>query len=183
MEPAGLCAALLPSVCAIVLACVGLLQHRRIKRPSARIDYSNRTAPLTGLLNRRAFEEALELELERAVRADRPLSVVVGDIDCFRAINEQQGHAAGDATLQAVAHNALKWKRRIDHAARIAGEEFALLLPGTDERGAFIVAERLRRAMHRSFVDSAVGVSFSFGVATAPSHGTDAVRLLRAADS
>jgi len=183
MEPAGLFAALLPSVCAIVLACVGLLQHGRIKRLSARIDDSNRTDPLTGLLNRRAFEEALELELERAVRADRPLSVVVGDIDCFRAINEHQGHAAGDATLQAVAHNALKWKRRIDHAARIAGEEFALLLPETDERGAFIVAERLRRAMHRSFVDSAVGVSFSFGVATAPSHGTDAVRLLRAADS
>ena len=183
MEPAGLLAVLLPSVCAIALACTALLQHKRIRRLRARIDDSNRTDPLTGLLNRRAFEEELELELERSVRTDRPLSVVVGDIDCFRSINERQGHAAGDATLQAVAQNALKWKRRIDHAARIAGEEFALLLPETDERGAFIVAERLRRAMHRSFVDSAAGVSFSFGVATAPSHGTDAVALLHAADS
>ena len=183
MGPAGILAALLPSACAIALACIALLQHTRIRRLRARIDDANRTDPLTGLLNRRAFEEELELELERAVRADRPLSVVVGDIDGFRAINERQGHAAGDETLKAVAQNALKWKRRIDQAARIAGEEFALLLPETDERGAFIVAERLRRAMHRSFVDSSVGVSFSFGVATAPSHGTDPVALLHAADS
>jgi diguanylate cyclase (GGDEF)-like protein/putative nucleotidyltransferase with HDIG domain len=183
MGPAGIFAVLLPSACALALACTTVLQHTRIRRLRARIDDSNRTDPLTGLLNRRAFEEELELELERAMRAERPLSVVVGDIDGFRAINERQGHAAGDATLQAVAQNALKWKRRIDQAARIAGEEFALLLPETDERGAFIVAERLRRAMHRSFVDSAVGVSFSFGVATAPSHGTDAVALLHAADS
>ncbi len=182
MEPGGILAALLPSVCAIVLAFVGVLQHRRIRSLRARIADSNRTDPLTGLLNRRAFEELLELELERAMRADRPLSVVVGDIDGFRLVNEQQGHAVGDATLQAVAHNALKWKRRIDQAARIGGEEFALLLPETDERGAFIVAERLRRAMHRSFVDSSIGVSFSFGVATAPTHGTDPVALLAAAD-
>ena len=66
-------------------------------------------------------------------------------------MNEREGHAAGDAALQAVASDALKWKRRIDQVARIGGEEFALLLPETDERGAFIVAERLRRATHRSF--------------------------------
>jgi diguanylate cyclase (GGDEF)-like protein/putative nucleotidyltransferase with HDIG domain len=183
MGPAGIFAVLLPSACALALACTTVLQHTRIRRLRARIDDSNRTDPLTGLLNRRAFEEELELELERAMRAERPLSVVVGDIDGFRAINERQGHAAGDETLKAVAQNALKWKRRIDQATRIAGEEFALLLPETDERGAFIVAERLRRAMHRSFVDSAVGVSFSFGVATAPSHGTDALAVLHAADS
>jgi diguanylate cyclase (GGDEF)-like protein/putative nucleotidyltransferase with HDIG domain len=183
MGPAGILAVLLPSVCAVVLACVGLLQHKRIKTLRTRIEAANRTDPLTGLLNRRAFEELLELELDRATRAGRPLSVVVGDIDGFRAINERQGHAAGDAILQSVAENALKWKRRIDHAARIGGEEFALLLPETDERGSFIVAERLRRAVHRSFVDSSTGVNFSFGVATAPSHGEDAIDLLRAADS
>jgi GGDEF domain-containing protein len=114
MGPAGIFAVLLPSACALALACTTVLQHTRIRRLRARIDDSNRTDPLTGLLNRRAFEEELELELERAMRAERPLSVVVGDIDGFRAINERQGHAAGDATLQAVAQNALKWKRRID---------------------------------------------------------------------
>jgi diguanylate cyclase (GGDEF)-like protein/putative nucleotidyltransferase with HDIG domain len=183
MEPAGFLAPFLPSVCAVVLAGFALLQRRRIADLRTRIADSNRTDPLTGLLNRRAFEELLERELERAARAGRPISVIVGDVDGFRAINEAHGHAAGDTALQAIAHNALKWKRRIDLAARIGGEEFALLLPETDERGAFIVAERLRRATHRSFVDSGPGVTFSFGVATAPAHAADVVGLLRAADS
>jgi diguanylate cyclase (GGDEF)-like protein/putative nucleotidyltransferase with HDIG domain len=183
MEPAGFLAPFLPSVCAVVLAGFALLQRRRIADLRTRIADSNRTDPLTGLLNRRAFEELLERELERAARAERPISVIVGDVDGFRAINEAHGHAAGDTALQAIAHNALKWKRRIDLAARIGGEEFALLLPETDERGAFIVAERLRRATHRSFVDSAPGVAFSFGVATAPAHAADVIGLLRAADS
>jgi diguanylate cyclase (GGDEF)-like protein/putative nucleotidyltransferase with HDIG domain len=182
MEPVGTLAPLLPSACALVLAGVALRQRGRIARLRERLADTSRTDPLTGLLNRRAFEELLGLELERAVRADRPLSVIVGDIDGFRAVNESQGHAAGDAALQAVADNSLKWKRRIDHAARIGGEEFALLLPETDERGAFIVAERLRRATHRSFSDSPVGVTFSFGVASAPLHAADGVALLRAAD-
>ena len=183
MEPAGFLAPFLPSVCALVLAGFALHQRRRIADLRTRIADSNRNDPLTGLLNRRAFEELLELELERAARAGRPISVIVGDIDGFRAINERHGHAAGDLALQAIAQNALKWKRRIDLAARIGGEEFALLLPETDERGAFIVAERLRRATHRSFVDSGPGVAFSFGVATAPAHAADGVGLLRAADS
>ena len=183
MGPAGILAALLPSVCALVLAVFVLHQRRRLGALRAHIAGSNRTDPLTGLFNRRAFEELLEMELERATRGGRPISVIVGDIDGFHAVNEQHGHAAGDTALQAVAQNALKWKRRIDLAARIGGEEFALLLPETDERGAFIVAERLRRATHRSFVDAAPGVTFSFGVATAPIHARDAVGLLRAADS
>ncbi|MET0615333.1 MAG: diguanylate cyclase [Thermoleophilaceae bacterium] len=182
MEPAGLLAPLVPSACALVLAGVAVHQRRRLRSLGARVADANRTDPLTGLLNRRAFEELLELELERAVRADRPMSVVVGDIDAFRQVNEQHGHAAGDEALQSVARNALKWKRRIDVAARIAGEEFALLLPETDERGAFIVAERLRRATHRSFAETAAGVKFSFGVATSPGHGSDGIGLLRAAN-
>src|SRR5215210_6564274 len=183
MEPVATLAPVVSFACALALACIAVRQRGRIARLRARIADANRTDPLTGLLTRRAFEELLELELERAARTDRPMSVIVGDIDCFRAVNERHGHAEGDAALQAVALNALKWKRRIDVAARIGGEEFALLLPETDERGAFIVAERLRRAVHRSFVDSSTGVNFSFGVATAPHHGEDAVDLLRAADS
>ncbi len=182
MEPAAILVPLVPSACALVLAAVAVRQRRRLRTLGERIADANRTDPLTGLLNRRAFEELLELELERALRGDRPMSVVVGDIDCFRQVNEKHGHAAGDEALQSVARNALKWKRRIDVAARIAGEEFALLLPETDERGAFIVAERLRRAAHRSFAETTAGVKFSFGVATAPAHGSDAVGLLRAAD-
>jgi diguanylate cyclase (GGDEF)-like protein/putative nucleotidyltransferase with HDIG domain len=182
MEPVGTLAPILPTACALVLAGFAMHQRKRISALRARIADANRTDPLTGLINRRAFEEALELELERATRAERPLSVIVGDIDGFRWVNEQHGHAAGDAALQSVAGNAIKWKRRIDVAARVGGEEFALLLPETDERGAFIVAERLRRATHRSFAETTVGLKFSFGVATAPGHGADGVALLRAAD-
>ena len=181
MEPAIL-APLVPSACALILAGVAVRQRGRLSALRTRIADANRTDPLTGLINRRAFEELLELELERAERGGRPMSVIVGDIDGFRHVNEQDGHAAGDAALQSIAGNALKWKRRIDVAARIGGEEFALLLPETDERGAFIVAERLRRAAHRSFAEATVGVKFSFGVATAPGHGGDPVELLRAAD-
>ncbi|HEV7846315.1 MAG TPA: diguanylate cyclase [Thermoleophilaceae bacterium] len=182
MEPVGTLAPLISIVCALALAGVVLHQRGRIKRLRARIEDANRTDPLTGLLNRRAFEERLELELERAVRSDRPVSVIIGDIDSFRTVNEQHGHDAGDTVLQAVSVNMLKWKRRIDVAARVGGEEFALLLPETDERGAFIVAERLRRATHRCFLESPFGISFSFGIATAPGHATEAVDLMRAAD-
>src|SRR4051812_21564244 len=124
MEPAGILAPLIPSACAIVLAGVAVRPRSRLPALRQRIADANRTDPLTGLTNRRAFEELLELELERAVRAGRPMSVIVGDIDGFRQVNEQDGHAAGDAVLQSVARNALKWKRRIDVAARIGGEEF-----------------------------------------------------------
>jgi diguanylate cyclase (GGDEF)-like protein/putative nucleotidyltransferase with HDIG domain len=181
MDPVSL-APFLPTACALTLAAVVLFQRRRIVGMRARIEAANRSDPLTGLLNHRAFEELLDVELERANRAGRPVSVIVGDIDAFRRLNEHQGHAAGDAALQSIAQNLLKWKRRIDVAARVGGEEFALLLPETDERGAFIVAERLRRATHRSFVEAPVRLTFSFGVATAPDHATDAVGLLRAAD-
>jgi two-component system cell cycle response regulator len=182
MEPVGTLAPFAPYACALALAGLALYQRRRIARLRGRIADASRTDPLTGLLNRRAFEEMLDMELERARRAGRPLSVIVGDLDSFSAVNERQGHAAGDVALQLVASDCIKWKRRIDQAARIGGEEFALLLPETDERGAFILAERLRRATHRTFADATVRVTISFGVATSPLHGADAVGLLRAAD-
>jgi diguanylate cyclase (GGDEF)-like protein/putative nucleotidyltransferase with HDIG domain len=182
MEPVGTLAPLVPYACALALAGLAVYQRSRIAGLRSRITDAARTDPLTGLLNRRALEEMLDMELERARRAGRPLSVIVGDLDSFSAVNENQGHAAGDVALQLVASDCLKWKRRIDQVARIGGEEFALLLPETDERGAFIVAERLRRATHRTFADAAVRVTISFGVATSPAHGVDAVGLLRAAD-
>jgi two-component system cell cycle response regulator len=182
MEPVATLAPLLPYACALALAGVAVRQHRRLAQLRIRISNTARTDPLTGLLNRRALEELLDIELERATRAERPVSVIVGDLDSFAAVNERHGHAAGDGVLQLVAGDCLKWKRRIDQVARIGGEEFALLLPETDERGAFIVAERLRRATHRTFGDAAVPVTISFGVASSPAHGTDPVGLLRAAD-
>ncbi len=171
-----------PTVCALALAFVALRLHGRVRQLRDRISDATRSDPLTGLLNRRAFEELLELELERARRSGRPLSIIIGDLDGFAAVNEKLGHGAGDDALLVLAQDLAKWKRRVDQAARIGGEEFALLVPDTDERGAFILAERLRRAAHRSFSELAVPLTISFGVASQPEHGHDVAGLLRAAD-
>jgi diguanylate cyclase (GGDEF)-like protein/putative nucleotidyltransferase with HDIG domain len=156
--------------------------RERVRELVNRLIDAARTDPLTGLLNRRALEELFELELERSRRSERPLSVIVGDMDGFKAVNDRLGHHAGDEALQTLAQELGKWKRRIDMAARLGGEEFALLLPETDERGAFLVAERLRRATQRTFADGPHPLTISFGVATFPTHGADADKVLRAAD-
>ena len=157
----------------VVLVLLGVVAHQRhqIVRLSARLTDATRIDPLTGLLNRRAFEGLLESELERSRRTGRPLAVIVGDVDGLSVVNAHRGDPAGDSVLKRVARDMQKWKRRIDSAGRIGGEEFALLLPETDERGAFLLAERLRRAAHRTFNDDPLPVTVSFGVASYPEHG------------
>jgi diguanylate cyclase (GGDEF)-like protein/putative nucleotidyltransferase with HDIG domain len=172
----------LPSACALALAGLAVLQRGRIRALRTRISDAARSDPLTGLLNRRSFDELLDLEVERARRTGRPLSVLFGDIDNFARVNEEQGHEAADAALELVARDLGKWKRRIDRAARIGGDEFALLLPETDEHGAHILAERLRRATHRSFGDAPVPLTICFGVASHPCHGGDSATLMRSAE-
>jgi diguanylate cyclase (GGDEF)-like protein/putative nucleotidyltransferase with HDIG domain len=172
----------LPSACALALAGLAVLQRGRIRALRTRISDAARSDPLTGLLNRRSFDELLELEVERARRTGRPLSVLFGDIDNFARVNAEQGHEAADAALELVARDLGKWKRRIDRAARIGGDEFALLLPETDEHGAHILAERLRRATHRSFGDAPVPLTICFGVASHPCHGGDSATLMRSAE-
>src|SRR3954447_25527019 len=163
----------------------GLLVHQlrdHIDRLLVRMSGAAGTDPLTGLMNRRAFEEMFEIELTRARRHGRPLSVLIGDVDSFHKLNDELGSEAGDAVLALIARDLGKWKRRSDLAARTGGEEFALLLPETDERGAFLVAERLRRAVARRLLDHGVPLSMSFGLATHPSHGDTAEEVVRSAD-
>jgi GGDEF domain-containing protein len=88
---------------------------------------------LTELLNRRGFEEIFDIELERAKRSDTPLSLVLGDLDRFKRLNDRYGHGAGDAELRRVARALRVARRRFDVAARIGGEEFALLAPDHGE--------------------------------------------------
>src|SRR4051794_4780167 len=162
----------------------GLLVHQlrdHIDRLLVRMSGAAGTDPLTGLMNRRAFEEMFEIELTRARRHGRPLSVLIGDVDSFHKLNDELGSEAGDAVLALIARDLGKWKRRSDLAARTGGEEFALLLPETDERGAFLVAERLRRAVHRRLLDHAVPVTISFGLSTHPMHGEAPEELMRSA--
>jgi len=167
----------------VVLALIAVIvrQRRQIAGLAERLSNATRTDLLTGLLNRRAFEELLTTELERSRRTGRPVSLLVGDLDGLGRVNARDGHGAGDAVLQLVARDMQKWKRRIDSVGRIGGEEFGLLLPETDERGAFLVAERLRRAAHRSFGEHPLKVTISFGVASYPDHGDECDVLLASA--
>ncbi len=108
------------------------------------------TDALTNLLNRRAFLEIMERERARADRHAFALSLLLLDIDHFKAVNDSRGHAAGDAVLKGVGNVLVKVARRTDCVARWGGEEFVVALPQTGEAGARIVAERLRRAIAES---------------------------------
>jgi diguanylate cyclase (GGDEF)-like protein/putative nucleotidyltransferase with HDIG domain len=147
-----------------------------------RLSDAARTDSLTGLENRRAFEERLELELERARRTDQELSVLVGDIDGFKSVNDTLGHGAGDAVLHKIASLFVGWSRRIDSPARIGGEEFAVIAPATSHLGALALAERMRKAVEREFSSERVPVTVSFGIATYPGHAQTQDRLMRTAD-
>jgi diguanylate cyclase (GGDEF)-like protein/putative nucleotidyltransferase with HDIG domain len=140
-----------------------------------------RTDALTGLLNRRGFEETITLELARTTRSGGSLSVIIADLDHFKALNDRFGHQVGDVALQRLAVLCREGKRVVDSAARIGGEEFALVLPYTDTNGAYLVAERLRRLIHDGASDETM-LTASFGIAAYPEHGTDEDSLLRAAD-
>lgn len=141
-----------------------------------------RTDPLTEMLNRRGFRELLDLELERARRGGRPVTVVIGDLDHFKEVNDRSGHHVGDSALRRTARILDEGTRTIDVAARVGGEEFALILPDTDDQQAMVIAERLRCQVQRGFAAETVPVTICFGIATFPAHGETAAALLRAGD-
>lgn len=147
-----------------------------------RLSDAARTDPLTDLLNRRGFEECFDLELARARRGGRPLSILLGDVDHFKKVNDRLGHEAGDNALRSLSAVVEASRREIDTAARIGGEEFALLLPETNERGADKFAGRLRAAVRAAFAEQPVPLTISFGIATFPTHGKTRESLLRAGD-
>ena len=140
-----------------------------------------RNDPLTGLLNRRGFLEAAQVELARAVRTSQPLAVLAVDVDHFKLLNDGFGHAAGDAALEALGELLLGLARGHDVVARTGGEEFAVLLPGTDLTAALHVAHRLRRAVQD--LPTARELSVSIGVdVRAPQDGGGLDDLLLGAD-
>ena len=168
------------------LLLVGLLVaivRDRLSDVISNLSDAARRDPLTGLLNRRGFQEAFDVELERARRTEQALSVIVGDLDHFKDVNDQFGHAAGDDVLRAVGAALQEGKRSWDAAARVGGEEFAVLAPDTDEHGAYILAERVRAAIEASSGRAGRGgITASFGIASFPVHGQTAASLLQAGD-
>ena len=103
------------------------------------------TDSLTGVLNRRAFMERLQIEVERAVRECSPFSIVLADLDHFKSINDRYGHQTGDLVLQEFAEQLSALSRQYDFVGRYGGEEFAVCFPGLDGSNVALVAERMRR--------------------------------------
>ncbi|HEX9050537.1 MAG TPA: GGDEF domain-containing protein [Anaeromyxobacter sp.] len=138
---------------------------------------------LTGLPNRRAFDEALAREVARAERSGAPLAAVAIDVDRFKRVNDEHGHAAGDAVLAAVAGRAASALRAGDLLARTGGEEFAALLPGADLAAAAEAAERIRAAVAAADVEAggvALPVTVSLGCAAREAGETGPALLARA---
>jgi two-component system cell cycle response regulator len=144
------------------------------------------TDGLTSLKNRRAFDRELVEGFEHARRYERPMSVVVVDVDHFKAINDQYGHPAGDCVLRAVAQVLESGTRASDFVARIGGEEFAILLPESPLMEALQFAEKVRAAVESATIRTAEiahRVTVSVGVASMPhSHVRSGAELFHAAD-
>jgi diguanylate cyclase (GGDEF)-like protein/putative nucleotidyltransferase with HDIG domain len=166
-----------------VLAAAGLvgLMRVRMNRVVERLSDASRTDPLTGLLNRRGFAELVDVELGRARRSGRPLSLLVADLDHFKRLNDHVGHAAGDAALARFAAVARSCCRRHDVVGRLGGEEFALLLPDADAERGFLVAERLRAGFAEA---TAAGTrcTVSVGIASTATARPDREGMTEAAD-
>jgi diguanylate cyclase (GGDEF)-like protein len=148
-----------------------LAGHGRIALDNARLHSVVRrqavTDELTDLANRRRFMEALRQEVARSARLETPLALVLFDLDHFKQINDRSGHQKGDDVLRAAADVIRERVRETDLAARIGGEEFAVILPGTGLAGAVALAEHLRRDLSRGVVVPGVDqtLTASFGVA------------------
>ena len=148
------------------------------------------TDGMTGLVNRRAFDQIFELEIARAIRYNHPLSLIMLDIDSFKLYNDTYGHPAGDERIKAIANILLANVRDPDIAARYGGEEFTIILPHTTKEGALLLAERLRISSAAQAPNMAAspslpisGYTISLGAASFPEDGITSGELLRAADN
>jgi diguanylate cyclase (GGDEF)-like protein len=157
-----------------------LLEYEELKK----LRYNSATDPLTGLNNRRMFEEYLEQEIDRSTRYGSPFGLLLFDLRTFKSVNDTYGHAAGDQILRSVARASLESIRGCDIPCRTGGDEFAILLPQAERPGTEVLAERIARKFEefaRSLAPSA-RVGIDYGIAIFPEDGHDATSLFAAAD-
>ncbi|MBE0476419.1 MAG: GGDEF domain-containing protein [Coriobacteriia bacterium] len=144
------------------------------------------TDELTGLYNYRYLQQRLDEEVERARRYEKSLSLLMLDVDDFKRYNDTHGHIAGDRALSALGRVVHSCVREVDVVARYGGEEFSVLLPETDEPGAYVAAEKVREAIGRyRFIEAdsdPTHLTVSIGVASMPGHASDKEGLLQQAD-
>jgi diguanylate cyclase (GGDEF)-like protein len=161
----------------------------QLKSANIRLEALTRFDPLTGLANRRHFDEIKEVEFNRALRHQQPFSVLMCDIDFFKLYNDTYGHAKGDQCLRDVALTmSALFSRSGELVARLGGEEFAVLLPGQDQAQAFESAERLRQLLAQQRLPHSAStvspfVTLSIGIAELETSGMDRFdQLLQSAD-
>jgi len=168
-----------------LLARVGVMI--RVRTAEDRIRHASNTDDMTGLYNRRYMQQRLEEEMHRASRYGLQLTCILLDVDHFKRINDAHGHAAGDYVLKEVATIMKRHVRRSDLAIRYGGEEFMLVLFENDHKGAFKVAERLRRDVESHVFDwqgTPLRLTISSGVSVFPATGvTTPDELIARADA
>jgi diguanylate cyclase (GGDEF)-like protein len=157
--------------------------YKELERTNSRLKEFSFKDEVTGLYNRRFFSIRLEEEVSRHRRFRHPVSVVLLDLDGFKAVNDQQGHAAGDETLRDVAHILLKHSRGINVISRYGGDEFVVLLVETSKPGARLYADRIRQVVARYPFSHGLRVTASFGISSLPEDvAPSAEEMMRAAD-
>lgn len=137
---------------------------------------------LTGLYNRRYFEEYTKKEAMRALRQNQKFSIIGLDLDHLKKINDKYGHSYGDIAIKTIAEVLKTNARSIDVAARMGGEEFNIILPGVDSEGAMVAAERIRKAIESRQIEKLGHITASIGVATFPDHSDDIDELMEITD-
>ena len=140
------------------------------------------TDPLTTLYNRRYFDESIEKEFTRANRQKQPFSIIGIDLDHLKQINDKYGHVYGDLAIKQISSVLKQNARSIDVPARMGGEEFNVLLPGIDSKGAMIAAERIRKAIEATPIETVGTITASLGVATFLEHANNVEELMELAD-
>ncbi len=157
--------------------------YKELEATNARLKETSFKDEVTGLYNRRFFSLRLEEELSRYRRFNHPVSVVLLDLDGFKAVNDELGHNAGDATLRDIAQILMKHSRGINVVSRYGGDEFAVLLVETSKAGARLYADRIREVLARYAFPHGKPITASFGVASLPEdEAATAEDLFRAAD-
>lgn len=162
-------------------AVVGVLLAK-LEAVAAGLATDAHTDPVTAIGNRREFDHRIGLELDRARRHRRSLSLVVCDLDRFKAVNDALGHDEGDVALRRTAQAIGAAVRSVDAVARLGGEEFGVILPETNRARATRIAERIRAAVSAEFASHAFQLTASCGVACTDEVGSSREELFRAAD-
>lgn len=162
-----------------------MVMYRALKVPL--LQREAQTDEKTGLANARHFSNTLTAEIQRAKRFNRPLSLIMSDLDLLRNVNNTYGHLAGDAVLAGIGQVIRATIRDYDFAGRLGGEEFAIALPETDIVEAQSIAERIRQTIENTQFEiptnpSAIRVTMSFGISSFPSDGSTLNALIHQAD-